>query len=180
MTEIWKSVIGFEGTYEVSNLGRVRSLGMYAKGPCGSKRYIKGKMLKANVGKIGYKRVCLAGKNWKNVHRLVAEAFLPNPCKNKEVNHIDGNKTNNAVWNLEWVTHSENELHAYKTGLNNQEKIKTIQKNMDGVILHVYDSCLEASQKTGILQGNISKCANGKTKTAGGYKWSYLRKEIKE
>lgn len=178
MIEIWKPVIGFENTYEVSNLGRVRSLDMCAKGVRGSTRHIKGKILKASVGNNGYPRVCLAGKNWRNVHRLVAEAFLSNPCKKKEVNHIDGNKSNNAVWNLEWSTRSENQLHAYKTGLDSQKKFKTIQKNMNGVILHVYDSSLEASQKTGILQGNISKCANGKAKTAGGYKWSYLRKEI--
>ena len=174
MGEEWRAVIGFEGLYEVSNYGRVRSLGMDAKGAYGSVRHLKGKILKASCGKSGYPRVCLVGRHWANVHRLVADAFIPNPENKPEVNHIDGNKANNRVDNLEWCTGSENMRHAYRAGLSNQSKIKTAQIDNDGKIIKVYESSLAASRETGITQGNISKCARGLVKRAGGYKWAYV------
>lgn len=106
MQEIWESVNGYEGLYEVSNLGRVRSL---------KRATTSGVVLKQTV-KHGYMHVCLSkeGKpSTKSVHRLVAEAFIANPMDKPVVNHLDGDKTNNAVSNLEWATYSENELHSY-------------------------------------------------------------------
>ena len=119
--EIWKDIEGYEGLYQVSNLGRVRSLdfeweAFNGKAICKFKN--KGKILKGN--KTGVKRNYLAVNlqhHTIKIHRLVAKAFVPNPCNYPEVNHIDGNTFNNRADNLEWVTGSQNVNHAFKTGL---------------------------------------------------------------
>lgn len=120
--EIWKPVIGYEAEYEVSNSGKVRSLDTIQRRSngrtiCNFK--IKGKILKPyKTGRNGgYLTVSIHGKNHK-VHRLVAEAFIPNPDNLPQVNHIDGNKNNNTIENLEWVTNLENMRHAFETGLH--------------------------------------------------------------
>ena len=108
MQERWKSVQGYEGLYEVSDLGRVRSL---------KRATTRGIVLKLKESKRGYVVVCLCKGNKRStisVHRLVASAFIPNPYGKREVNHIDGNRSNNNASNLEWVTRSENERHAYQ------------------------------------------------------------------
>jgi len=109
MEEIWKDVISYEGIYEVSNLGRVRSINTGRKKP-----------LKPLLGNNGYFKINLY-KDKKmsaiNIHRLVAIAFIINDGNKKQVNHIDGNKINNNVDNLEWVTDSENQKHSYDIGL---------------------------------------------------------------
>ena len=117
MEEIWKDIEGYEGLYQVSNLGNVKSLRKRIdKGKC--HRYFDEKILKPIETNRGYLRVKLC-KNRKikktRVHRLVAEAFIKRP--ELEVNHIDGNKKNNKAENLEWVTQKENKQHAWITGL---------------------------------------------------------------
>lgn len=116
MSEIWKDIEGYEGLYQVSNLGRVKSLDRI---DCRG-QHREPKFMKARPTKQGYLRVGL----WKNgkvktvsIHRLVAEAFI---SKNFTVNHKDGNKSNNTVDNLEWMTQKENNIHAYETGLKSQ------------------------------------------------------------
>ena len=107
--EIWKDIEGFEGKYQVSNKGRIKSL-------C----FRTPRILRLCKDKTNYLRVALQGKNFiRNaaVHRLVAESFIPNPENKPIVNHIDGNKQNNCVENLEWATYQENSDHAWKTGL---------------------------------------------------------------
>jgi hypothetical protein len=116
MKEIWRPVVGYEGFYEVSNLGNVRSIDRVDSQ--GQMRH--GRVRKLLLNKVGYLYVGISVNNKKanlNVHRLVAKAFIPNPDNKPQVNHIDGNKTNNVVSNLEWATISENTLHAYKTKL---------------------------------------------------------------
>jgi predicted XRE-type DNA-binding protein len=117
MIEIWKPIKGFEGRYEVSNLGRVKSLDMEVFN--GRAYYNKtGRILK--VSKSGNYQVVSLGKSTRRlVHRIVAETFLENPHDKKTVNHKDGNKDNNKVDNLEWLTQKENNLHARINGLNN-------------------------------------------------------------
>jgi hypothetical protein len=105
--EVWKNIKGYNGTYQVSNLGRIRSV-WRRKGTNGF------------WAEYGYKRVVLRKNGTKvsiAIHRLVAEAFLDNPKKHPDVNHKDGDKTNNRVSNLEWCTHSHNMQHAARTGL---------------------------------------------------------------
>lgn len=116
--EIWKDIAGFEGYYQVSNLGRVRSLDRLIKRKNGHHKR-KGKILAQSSDKKGYKRLQLHKNGMKShkVHRLVASAFIESYCQNLQINHIDGDKSNNNLCNLEWVTPEQNTKHALKTGL---------------------------------------------------------------
>lgn len=121
MTELWKDVVGYEGIYQVSSKGRVKSLARYDEYVRAGKvcrRYRPDKILKPKLN-LGYYCVHLrtSGESWPSVHRLMAKAFLENPDNKETVNHKDGVKTNNSLDNLEWATHSENTQHAYDMGL---------------------------------------------------------------
>ena len=114
MEEVWKDIAGYEGAYQISNLGRVKSL------PRQGTRSTKEKIRAISLTHDGYERIRLIFKGkdeTKRVHRLVAEAFIPNPEKKETVNHIDGNKLNNSVSNLEWTDRHEQMHHAYKNNL---------------------------------------------------------------
>jgi len=114
--EEWRPVIGYERRYEVSNLGRVRSIARHVRARFGY-RLMRGHVLVEQAQTSGYAKVFLGRGNTKYVHRLAAEAFIPNPDGKDEVNHLNGDKRDNAVVNLEWVTPSENMMHAFRTGL---------------------------------------------------------------
>lgn len=118
--ELWKSIKGFEGYYEVSNKGRVRSLDRHVPRSDGNKQFVKGKFLVISYDTGGYSKVNL-NRNGKatvgRVTRLVAENFIPNPYNKPTVNHINGNKKDDRVENLEWNTMSENIIHAFETEL---------------------------------------------------------------
>ena len=110
---------------------------------------------------------------------MVANAFITNPQNLPQVNHIDGDKTNNCVANLEWVTDGENLLHAYrvlgrkqKTGKNHHNSRAVLQLK-DGKIINSFDSLNEAARTTGAHHSGISMCCNGKIKKHKGYQWSY-------
>jgi hypothetical protein len=108
---IWKDIRGYTGLYKVSNTGKIKNVK-------------RNTLLKPAITKKGYCIVALSKHNkatTKNLHRLVAKAFIANPKRKKEVNHKDGNKLNNNDWNLEWNTSSENHLHAFSIGLKNQK-----------------------------------------------------------
>lgn len=118
--EIWKDIVGYEGYYQVSNLGRVKSLDRYSTTKRGVIKNTKGKILSLSLKKEGYLSVMLcvnSDKHRFNAHRLLAITFLPNPLNLPEVNHKNGIKSDNTIENLEWVTKSENSLHAIKNGL---------------------------------------------------------------
>lgn len=160
--EIWKPVVGYEGLYEVSNLGKVKN---------------NKKIISSVDDGNGYLRLHLS-KEGKvksfRVHRLVAEAFIENPYGLPKVNHIDGNKKNNVVDNLEWCTQAENVEHAYSSGLSTRNvprQVKAIDAN--GNVQYFTSQC-DASRKTGIAQQNISMCCLGKIKSAGGYIWQFI------
>ena len=118
MVEIWSS---FEKNYEISNKGNIRSIDRFVtRSDTGALVFYKGKLLKQAVNRYGYRTIMVSVENIKksfNCHRLVAKAFIPNPDSLPEVNHKDGNKQNNNVYNLEWCTSSYNQLHANRTGL---------------------------------------------------------------
>lgn len=169
--EIFREIDGFPD-YEISNLGRVCSF----KG-----RYPK--ILKPYKNRYGYLTVtlCHDGKMvTKKVHRLVAEAFVPNPENKPEVNHIDEDKENNVAENLEWVMRRENVNHdtgikrSAEALLNRKDLSKpVVQYTTGGVFLAEYSSIREAERVTGIFHTSICQACRGKLKTAGGYIWCY-------
>lgn len=121
MTEIWKDVLNYEEQYQVSNLGNVRSKDRTVNATGNATRLVKGIVKKLCVNRAGYAITALSKPNAKlwtvTIHQLVAQAFIPNFVKGTEINHIDGNKLNNAVSNLEVSNPSHNKLHAVRTGL---------------------------------------------------------------
>ena len=136
--EIWKPIKGFEGLYEVSNLGRIKAL--KRKKNCNKGwGWVKEHIMKQTTANSEYYRVPLTNKEhikkYYLVHRLVAIAFIPNPKELPQVNHIDGNKLNSKVENLEWCTRQENIRHAYKIGLNPSKRkiIEYIDKLEDRI-----------------------------------------------
>lgn len=180
--EIWKAVKE-NNNYYVSNMGRVKTLNYNH-----TKKEKELTLVKRNNG---YLYVVINGKA-RGVHRLVAELFIENKQNKPQVNHIDGNKLNNKVDNLEWATPRENTIHALKNGLINtrtektikakkiqirklieNNKIKINQYDMFGVFIKTYNSIMEASKETGANSVHISRCAKGKQKTCGGYVWKY-------
>ena len=110
------------------------------------------------------------------VHRLVAQAFIPNYRNLPEVNHIDGNKQNNNVSNLEWTTHSQNMKHSQCVlGFNVPKSVAQIK---NGIEIAVFDSATDAQRKTGINKSSISSCCRNKARiTAGGFQWKYINKK---
>ena len=128
--ELWKKIEGYEKRYQVSSFGRVKSVGRYSRNGVKGRRWREPKAMLTSSNGIGYIKVGLT-KNTKQlnmyVHRLVALAFIPNPRNKPEVNHIDGNKNNNRVTNLEWLTSRENTAHADKIGLLKDSTFKIIK-----------------------------------------------------
>lgn len=160
--EIWKDIEGYEGLYQVSDRGRVRSLK---------------KILNQTIQKDGYYNVTLhknKDKKTFRVHRLVAQAFIPNPDNKSEVNHINEDKTDNRACNLNWMSHKENAN--WGTGLErtHQKCCKQVkQMTLDGQIITIWPSISEAG-KNGFNQCNISLCCNGIKKTHKGYLWAFV------
>jgi hypothetical protein len=170
--------------YEVSNMGRVRSIKRMVRSHTGFMRVQNERILSPafkskegnsyafvniyhnGIGKIKY------------IHRLVAIAFLPNPLNKETVNHIDGNKSNNCLSNLEWATYAENNKHAVDTGLKTRTRgLKVLQISLSGIEINSFVSVSEASRQTGVCRGSIAECVKpfrtNQGHSAGGFKWKY-------
>ena len=177
MEEVWKDIKDFEGLYQISNLGRVRSIKN------------KNRLLKPYIIHNGYCVISLCKdgiKFRKKIHRLVAESFIKNNLNKPQVNHKNGIKTDNFAGNLEWTTASENVRHCFsvlghKAGYWNKGRngrksklSKMVLQIKDDVVIAKFYGCCEAERYTGVGHSHISACANGKRNTAGGYKWRYF------
>lgn len=191
--ERWKKIIGFSD-YMVSNFGRVKSMPRKVKANTGYK-CIQEKILKQKVTKFGYLEIGLY--NWVDgqrktfkVHRLVGEHFIKNKNNKPQINHKDGRKTNNASFNLEWMTCSENQFHSLELGLRKPPsgdehycygKVGSlhpgskaiVQYSLSGTVLGIYDSLASASRKTALPKSNISRAAHNGRNHCGGFIWKY-------
>ena len=169
--EYWKTVVGYEGHYQVSNFGRVKSI-----------KFGKEIILKPRKDRYGYLQLNL----WKNnklkrcrIHRLVAEAFIPNPNNYTCVNHKDENKLNNSVSNLEWCTYKYNSNYGTAIQRTSQKRIngkcskKVYQYTLDGQFVREWDSIRECG-RNGFNPTCICMCCKGKQKYHKGFIWKYL------
>lgn len=159
MVEEWRPIKGYEGLYEVSSLGRVKSLNYRGSGAC--------KIFTGSPDKDGYLRTVLRNpvKKYVRIHRLVAEAFIPNPTRLPLVNHLDEDKQNNCVDNLEWCTPQYNNDYSLSR--------KVIAKDFSGKIVHIFKSTAEAG-RSGFNQRHVSQCCLGKEPHHKGLIWNYV------
>ena len=170
--EIWHDIEGYEGLYQISNKGRVKSL--YK----GSER-----ILKPRLNSSGYYFITLCNDSVSKqfqLHRLVAQAFIPNLYNKPQVNHLDENKLNNCVNNLEWVTAKDNNNYGTRNErITGRPFIPILQYSKDGEFIKEWPSALEVKRVLGIDQGNIAHCCRGNPKhtTAGGFVWRYKEKD---
>lgn len=187
MEEEWKDVVGYEALYQVSSLGRVRSLDRMVKNHHDTYYFKPGKIKSQRRKNNGYLIVDLYKDNIPKtclVHRLVADTFVPNPDGKETVNHIDGVVSNNVLNNLEWATAKEQNFHFYKNGLKTQHNIKKAIRAMSiarekGVKCRetgvIYSSMESAAKALGRNGGSlICACCRGKRRSAYGYTWEYV------
>ena len=173
---MWKDIPGYEGYYAVSDDGQVKSLnrdivcqdGIHHISARLMKQSVSNGYYVVNLRKPGHTRV------WP-VHKLVAMAFIANPDSLPVVNHIDGDKTNNHVSNLEWASYAWNNQHAYGNGLHQPWGYKVNQYDLSGVLVASYANMYEAARKLGVTPGCISNCIHGRAPTACGYIWKQIR-----
>lgn len=176
MDEVWKDIVGYEGKYQISSFGKVRSIDRIDS----SAKKRKGRLLKPCKDKDEYLYVGLSdgGVTIKKIHRLVAEAFIGYCPKGYQVNHKDENKTNNRIENLEYVTAKQNVNHG--TGIKRRAEKRgytVCQLSKDGNVIAKYRSLREAAKETGVDFRDIRKCCIGEKyyNTAGGFIWRYER-----
>lgn len=183
MEEIWKDIKDFEGLYQVSNMGRVKSLARVILRNNGKKQTFKEKIIKQATNKQGYYQISL----WKNgiekrylLHRLIAEHFIPNPENKPCIDHINTDPTDNRIENLRWCTYKENNnnpltvKHRSKPrnwkikGFEHWKSKPVVQLTKKGELLKIYPNAFSAEVY------HINRCCDGERKTAGGYKWQYV------
>lgn len=179
MNEVWKDIQGYEGLYQVSNFGRVRSIDRYVPHGRLGKKFCKGCLMTPHQTNSGYLAVNLCKENKYrsfDIHRLVAAAFVPVETSDAvQVNHKDENKHNNCADNLEWCSIVYNNMYGTKRERTNSKIEKpVVQCDLEGNPMREYKSASAAEREIGgKFTGAISHCLSGKTKTAFGYKWIF-------
>lgn len=174
--EIWRDIKDYEGLYKISNLGRIKSLTHYVKHFRGGLRLVNGRILTLILDSNGYYIVKLS-KNGiikkYNVHRLIAETFLPNPNNLPQVDHINRIRIDNRIENLRWVDLTiQNENRDLTPAILTSSK--PVEQYLLNELIKKYPSAAEASRITNIDSTSIRMCCNGKRKSAGGYIWKYV------
>jgi hypothetical protein len=189
MIEEWKDIELFIGKYQISSLGRVKSLDRNVYRKDGTLAYKQQELIICQYGKI-YNQVNLYKEGKLHhfyTHILLAKHFILNPKNKEQVNHIDGNKKNNSLSNLEWVTKSENAKHAYdvlgigkyriyKKGLDNKLSKSVNQYDLNNNFIKKWDNITQAMKSLNNKKASISLCCNGKLKKSAGYKWEFSTK----
>lgn len=170
MIEEWRDIEGYSGRYQISNLGNVRTNDFNHSG--------KMRLMRIATGTRGYKQICLTKNNkrsTKRIHRLVAEAFIPNPHNYPTVNHIDENKSNNRSDNLEWCSFEYNTKYGTRTERTGNP---VLQMTMNGEVIGTYVSSKEAERQVGVDHTHILNCCHGKKHciSAGGFKWKFAER----
>ena len=184
--EVWKDIPSFIGVLQASNAGRIKRLPKYRNTKSGGKAYMPQKILKQSVSTYGYYKLCISvnGKRYDLLaHRLIAEAFVPNPKNKPEVNHINGVKTDNKPENLEWCTTAENIQHAQAIGLSavqpkgsaNKLAKELYQYDLFGNLIKVWIGIKEACRTLKIDRSNMSRHLNGTVHTLKNSKFSKTR-----
>lgn len=160
--EEFRDIPGYEGLYEVSNLGRVRRDGRILKPSKNKKGYLLVSLFKNGIERKAY------------IHRLVAQSFLPNPSNFPCINHKDENKTNNIIDNLEWCDHQYNNNYGTRNERISESQYKPVlQYDLLGNFIREWPSMKKVEEEMGIKYQNISGCCSGKYKTAGGFVWRF-------
>lgn len=188
MNEEWKVAV-FRNVetnieYQISSYGRLMNMGS----PQPNGGHTKPKILKPQMNRLGYLEFRIKGKHCK-IHQIVADTFITNPNNYSDIDHINGNKTDNRVSNLRWVTHKENSnnpnthwkfsawqkgIHKSMEHLRESNKIKVEKYSIGGEYITTYSSIKEAAKYNKILTSGIIRCAQGKTKSSGGFRWKYV------
>lgn len=184
--EVWRDVPSFQGVLQASNTGRIKRLAKYRNTKGGGRAHMPEKILKQTISNYGYYKVCISidGKvHHLSAHRLIAEAFVPNPNIQHQINHINGIKTDNSIENLEWVSLTENIRHAHATGLSavqpkgeaNKLSKKLYQYDLNGNLIKEWTGIREVCNVLKIDRSNMNRHLNGKVHTLKNSKFLIIK-----